>query len=631
MKNNSKLDIIKILIIVILGGCKNENNSFENSTNHIVKFIDNKLNKGEILLEFKTVGDYLDSCKKNNKLTDKENLILLNKVYEVLNKDLKSYYSYDKHILNNNYISQNSYFSNLSIKRSKWGVNYDSLSINEGILPYKIHLEKPIMWRKQVLNDYKYLLDTIYSFNDPLKAAFLINEIIRKNWIHAWGLKQLGEYTDYDWLSRYKMGICEHRLMYSLFVLRGLGIASYLDFCPQWGNKSGGHSWISVVDTNNKTIAFNFGEDSHLPLKNEIPMFKATGAKAPKIYRNTYENFKDTITSKKGENDIIPDVYVCNFNIKDVTKEYFKPNRITIDLNHKNIILNHNIVYLCVFDNLNWVPVDWAVLDTKKITFKNIGCEIVYLPMIYNGEFIPISEPFLLDSNGKATKFIPQKNYISKISLSRKYPLFPRIDMFYNQIIGGVFEASNDSEFKTKDLLYTIKKYPNDGWNYQKIFSNKAYKYIRFKGSENSSSNISEILFLDKDNNKISGKPISSKFAIYHDSIMAFDDNVLTYFESVDKDNGWVGLKFNKPTLINEIAYLPRTDANFIYQKKYKVYYWDYKWIELPNLVSGNNLIVTNVPQNSLLFVRQFDIEKERWDGVEQRIFSFSANKIYWW
>jgi len=109
----------------------------------------------------------------------------------------------------------------------------------------------------------------------------------------------------------------------------------------------------------------------------------------------------------------------------------------------------------------------------------------------------------------------------------------------------------------------------------------------------------------------------------------AFDNKPLTYFEGINGDKNWVGMKFNYPEIISKIRYLGRNDDNFInIGNLYELYYWkDDDWKSLGTKISGysQQLVYNNVPNDALFLLRNHT------EGNEERIFTYDGEKQIWW
>ena len=65
----------------------------------------------------------------------------------------------------------------------------------------------------------------------------------------------------------------------------------------------------------------------------------------------------------------------------------------------------------------------YAGLREGRFLFKDVGCGIVYLPLIYpDGDAVAVSYPFLLDLTGKVQLLQPDTTHLLTLKLKRKYP-----------------------------------------------------------------------------------------------------------------------------------------------------------------------------------------------------------------
>src|SRR5690606_16788514 len=93
--------------------------------------------------------------------------------------------------------------------------------------------------------------------------------------------------------------------------------------------------------------------------------------------------------------------------------------------------------------------------------FKNMGTEVIYFPMAYVDKKLElISKPFILYKGNQIKEFKVDKNSLVSMKLNRKYPLFGNTLNYANDLIGGIFQASNDSTFQKSNTstLFEIKK-----------------------------------------------------------------------------------------------------------------------------------------------------------------------------
>lgn len=104
-----------------------------------------------------------------------------------------------------------------------------------------------------------------------------------------------------------------------------------------------------------------------------------------------------------------------------------------------------------------------------------------------------LDAPFILREGGAVKKLIPSKQKRT-MRLNRKYILLTNWTNRWYELIGGHFEASNDSDFRNADLLHTICDFPVY-CNEVKLQTTKSYRYVRYVSSKVSKSALAEFTF----------------------------------------------------------------------------------------------------------------------------------------
>ena len=187
---------------------------------------------------------------------------------------------------------------------------------------------------------------------------------------------------------------------------------------------------------------------------------------------------------------------------------------------------------------------------------------------------------------------------------------------------GGTFEGSNDKNFENVDTLFQIKEIPFRLFNKQQININKKFRYIRYKGADNSDCGISEIQIYG-DSDVLKGAPygyINGDEIKDHSYDKAFDGDPYTSFYSPNPSGDWVGIDLGKPCSISQIIFTPRNRDNFIrIDDMYELFCLkDNSWGSLGiQTTKSDSLIFENVPSNSLLYL------KNHTRGNEERIFIY--------
>jgi hypothetical protein len=429
--------------------------------------------------------------------------------------------------------------------------------------------------------------------------------------------------------------------------MRAAGLPVAVDFIPYWGNISSGHTMVHLVVKNalprritNKNLPLNttgiidvsmdFNPTERDFKPDDLPkgLYVQYNKTEPKVYRCTYsaQPEMEQILASSDKNEIVPSFN--KLNIKDVSDVFIETSNSRIKISHQ--FLKHQVAYLCVFSIDGWKPVALTKIDKSGIAvFNKIGENIVYLPAVYeNKEFIPVENPFYIDSTSAEIHVIPDKVRKLSIRVIRKYHLFAYTANHPLKLKGGRFEGSNYPDFTNSQLLYEIDYFPFY-MNQKIIHTDKTYRYVRYISPKGSGGNIAEITFYGMNNSDtilLKGRVMGARGNLGHEPIKAFDQNMDTYYESVISD-GWVGLDLGQQKRITKIGFCPRNDTNCIIPgNTYELFYWDGQWISLGmQKATKDFLTFDNVPTGSLFWL------KCRNGGKEERIFTYKNGMQIWW
>jgi hypothetical protein len=409
-------------------------------------------------------------------------------------------------------------------------------------------------------------------------------------------------------------------------VMRAFAIPVAMDEVPSWADYStSGHSWISLVLANGDTYTvyendsvakqYNKIDASNLVLDfndNKLsycPYWIKISKSVSKIYRVGYGMNKERIKS------IYPDSY-------DVSNHYNLNGRIDIP------IQKDTDVYLCTYlTGRNWQTVAKVRSQNGYARFKNLGKNVVYLPMIRGVMGLKaVSSPILLDANGKAEIISCNKKDTITVCINRKYPLCSYMPVQWKKLIGGAFEASNDPSFKKKRVLSIIKTLPC-GDTKIIVDNPKKFRYVRYISPNGEIGLLSELAFYGKDGKKLRGSNISNGVAI-NSIVSLYDDDVETKVKAFTSGY-WVGLDLGKDneSCITEIRFTPVSDGNNIQKgHTYELLGYDKNWKKLGHCIAQNSepLSFHNVPRKMVLLL------KDKTKGNEERIFLYKNKEQIW-
>lgn len=348
-------------------------------------------------------------------------------------------------------------------------------------------------------------------------------------------------------------------------------------------------------------------------------------SKMSKVFRYTFAANKELI-EMNSQTFNVPDIFK-NIFIKDVTEEYIKTIDITIPVKSDS-----KYAYLCTFDNHEWRPVCWGKIRKSMASFKKIGRNIVYLPVIYSSNKMePIGSAFLLDEKGVVKPVINSVTQKESITVNRKFPLLKHVYAIKWRLMRGKIQAANKPDFEDSVTISSLPEWDLTSGDIV-IDADRKYRYFRFMSSLNWDCDMAELFFYEKDSNAavkseksfVSDK--SNKISYIVNNPVE-DRDLLTYFSSFGNSQ-WIGFDFGKPIDLGKIQYIRRGDGNAICPGDiYELYFWNNdNWTLIEKRKSiGIELKFDGVPRNSLLYIKNSN------KGFDNRIFFYRENQMVWY
>ena len=501
-----------------------------------------------------------------------------------------------------------------SVRNARWCRDLSFDDFCEYILPYRIGNEVLEYWRDDYRNAFGRIFDSVDLSSDS--ALWIICDSLSSIYVaHNYAYPQGFPNLKPSKLRNILLGPCDEYANLFVFIGRTFGIPVARDFTPQWANFHSSHDWASVLVAD---TAYSFAIGDGTRLGQHISSF--TDHFMTKVYRHSFRSTPHSDNHKH-----------LNFDfdhVTDVTSQFF--NTQTIVLN-KLQYANSDDVFLSVFDNKCWSPIDCAKRINDSVAFLNVrSCPAVYLPVAYKAnKILPLLDPFILSEDGSLHMLTPDTASRRKVILTRKY-LDARARRFTQSIVGGTFEFSNDSLFSSPVVL-TIPD--SVGLNYQSMWfdSNETnrFQYFRYRPHAGQFGEVAEIEIFDQLGDSLRGNVISNYLP--HRAVsprMAFDGEVLTF--AACPDTCWLGLDFGRPRDIHRIDFLPHSDDNFIREgEEYELWFWMHgSWVSLGKQTGSRAtqvLVYDNVPSNALLLLR------DNTKGTEERIFTYEGGRQVWW
>jgi len=505
-----------------------------------------------------------------------------------------------------------------------WGKDCSFKNFCEYILPFHIADAPPENNRYLIYLQFNKLLDSVRKRNgSAVDACIALNSKLKSDtWLFTTRVGFLPHFRS-SALIKYRTGNCDAMADLATYIMRSVGIPVGNDFVPQWPDSGNGHSWNITLDKNGKAVPFLGTEDS--PGERQRP-----GSKKGKVFRRMSAINPESLAMIKGKNDFIPELF-NNPKLLDVTDQYVKCFSVTMPLKNNS---QHDFAYLSVFNNVDWIPIDWAKVKNGSITFNKLEGDIVYLPIYYSSDGIaPVKYPFILNKNGTSKELKPEIGIINKkMTLTRVFPDLAG-DFWLYELDGGCFQGANNSDFKDADILFTVKGKPDPFFNEKILTSIKKYRYVRYVSAPNQFCDISELEFYDS-KNKLKGKIIGSVNALNKKPEIgiekAMDGDFATFFTSKEPSGSWVGLDLGRPIEIKKIKFaskrIAKPNSFIIPGNKYELLYWDNGWKSIGTQTAKNQVITFSTSFTNALFLLK-DITL----NVNERIFTYENNRQIWW
>ena len=262
-----------------------------------------------------------------------------------------------------------------------WGKGLTFEAFCEHILPYRCSNEPINSWRGECMERYDDVAGKLDDKMNVKAAEKLISQDVHK-WVRFDSVYYMHP-TDqgFDEMKRTGMGRCEDISNMISYATRANCLAVASDYTPAWANRDNNHAWTTILDANGRGNA---------PLHN-VPA---------KIYRKMFSIQRDCLALRKKKNEDLPR-WLGGKNYIDVTEQYIDTSDVTVEL-VTDVPKKSSFAYLCVFNGGEWAPIAAGDIAGEKVTFKEIGRGIVYLPVYFvDKEIAPAAEAFTLDKAGK--------------------------------------------------------------------------------------------------------------------------------------------------------------------------------------------------------------------------------------
>lgn len=307
---------------------------------------------------------------------------------------------------------------NIDTSYDKW-VNCDWASqvtfeeYLEWMLPYKAtELQELDAWRDTLLAHFgeglKNPIKNDVEYNTTLATADMIrnearHKLNRYGLYTRAGLPLLSAYL----LPRQTYGDIPDYALTAVLAFRAAGVPAVLDETPVGSRFTAAAKWFVILSDRGTE------ERSEWDLATMIGGGFFPNDRGPKVYRNTY-----AIDKRRWEYHRKAKYhYPFDLGKKDVTDKYFLVSDLKLPID-RQIRRKLKDRYIYIASAVRDQKKPWRIVDFGKIInghacFENMGREVLYLVLGYDGEkLIPITEPFVLHKN-QSIEFVCGDNYKS--------------------------------------------------------------------------------------------------------------------------------------------------------------------------------------------------------------------------
>ncbi len=311
---------------------------------------------------------------------------------------------YDLQCLNADFLIGHIDYAFKAWKELPWAHAVDWNTFKNYVLPYRSGKEPAEPWRPELMARYSWVPNQIQDKSSLTEANALIGADIN-SWVGFWDLYYMHPTEQgYSEMKRSRKGRCGDLSNFTNTVLRANGIPCTIDYTPYWADTGNNHAWPLALS------ATGTASDSSIH-------------KAAKIYRKTFANHPENLLYHQQKGEVLPP-WLNRPDYTDVTTQYLPTTDLLLRVTTK---APH--VYLCVFNDGEFRPIQWAEVKGEMATFKAMGRDILYLPASYGKKGIqPVGEPFILKNDGIAESILAsdkaQKMQLDAKNSTGTYELF---------------------------------------------------------------------------------------------------------------------------------------------------------------------------------------------------------------
>lgn len=279
------------------------------------------------------------------------------------------------------------------------------------ILPYRAVNEPPCSLRKEIMDEYMPLLDSLHA-QTPLEAGTILQAVLQKRL--RFKEEESTDFPSVEEVYRSGKGRCDDLAITAAFIMRAVGIPVSIEYTV-WSKRDGEHYWCALLNDDRKFYAF---APENEPPGKLAAMLTRKFVTPAKIYRYEYAPVAPLRPAADAYRTFLKSPL-----LRDVTREYDPPVtdiRIRCDKNRKRA---EALVYLCAFNQAHWRPFATGKRENDSCLFHDVVGDDLFIvaeASEENPHFLEyITSPFYLDREGRIHKFTGRSGENESISLPR--------------------------------------------------------------------------------------------------------------------------------------------------------------------------------------------------------------------
>lgn len=341
--------------------------------------------------------DYASKILANEFLTPEQHRDSLLLITDLKYRDLPNHTIPDAQVIKASYLIYNIDKSYTQWTTCPWASQITFEEYLEWLLPYKaVELQELDYWRDTLLAHFGKGLEEPIKNDVEYNTAMGVADMLRNDAYN--GLRRYGLYTreglpllSDNLLPRQTFGDIPDYALFAVLLMRSAGVPAVLDETPVGSRYTAATRWFVIIDDK------GMEQPSEWDLSTTIGNSFFPYERGPKVYRNTYSI---NVERKKYRNRAKYQ-YAFDLGKKDVTSHYFLTCDLSLPIDKKiKKKLKDSYVYIAsaVRDSDNpWQIVDFGTIRRGKAIFHDMGREVLYQVMGYDGDgLIPITPPFIL-------------------------------------------------------------------------------------------------------------------------------------------------------------------------------------------------------------------------------------------